>query len=115
VRIHAVNVGLVGVGQRLLRLDYLKIVGHAGGKAVARLSECLASQIHFLSRDFNLLRGSLQIEESFAHFGINLAAQIVQLIAALGKHRAGLLGIRRHFAALEDGDVQRGVGAKRTV
>ena len=79
------NVAFVGRRQRLLRLNYFQVVGDARGKAVPRLLQCLARKINQAACHLDLIGGCRKVETGGADFVVDLAAQVVQLLAALAQ------------------------------
>ena len=109
VRVQALDVTFVRGGDRFLRLHNLQIVGDSGSEAVLRLGESLLGQVYRAACDFDLLRGSIEIEQRGTDFVIDASSEIAELRARLLQLGLGFEHVAVNFAAGKNRDVETSV------
>src|SRR5215467_14346303 len=90
VAVQARDVLVVGACQRLLRLNDLNAVGHAGEETFSRSREVFVRQIDVFMSDRNLLFCRVDIQERGTNVIVNLTANILGLRFPLSESRLGL-------------------------
>ena len=104
--IEAIDEALLSSGNRLLRLNYFKIVRHTGRESVACLYQLFRREFPRALRHFHLFTRGIQIEKSGAHFIVDAPTQVGGFGRSLRERDIRLLDRSANPAALENGKLQ---------
>ena len=115
VLVQAGDILVIRLGHRCLGLRYRKIVGNARRVALLRLAQSLGCQFYVAARNGNLLGGRLYIENTVAHVGADLTAQVVQLCLFLFQLRLRILRIAPQLGLFEERHGGRAHGVEGSV